>query len=186
MAINNATLFEELQSSLEAERRAQGGVTRAAWRDFIHQEDSWGYKYANQKIIPAGSEWPPDMRSALEEHNLVHTQSDRPALAIPISISGEVIGVIRATKDQDLSDWSEDEIDLMKILTSRIADALESARLFQATQHQAAQEQLTSEISSQLRQTLDIETVLKTAAKQLGDAFNAKEVVIRMAPDEPR
>ena len=58
--------------------------------------------------------------------------------------------------------------------------------MYQASQSQAIQEQLTTEISGQLRQTLDIDTVLKTAAKELGDAFNAKEVVIRMAPDESR
>ncbi len=62
---------------------------------------------------------------------------------------------------------------------------MESARLFQSTQIQAAQEQITSEISTQLRRTLDLDTVLKTAAKQLGDAFDAKEVVIRMTPNEP-
>ena len=79
-----------------------------------------------------------------------------------------------------------DEIELIQEITERLSQALESARLYQATQIQATQEQMISDISTQLRQSLDLDTVLKTAAKQLGEAFTAKEVVIRMAPHEPR
>lgn len=186
MAINNATLFEELQTSVEAERKVYGEITRSAWREFLSQQDSMGYKYANQRVSPADVEWPEDMQAAFDQNQVVHNPSNHLSLAIPITISGEPVGVIHASKAQDTIEWTKDEIDLMKTLTNRVGEALESARLFQATQKQAVQEQLTSDISAQMRQTLDIDTVLKTAAKQLGDAFNAKEVVIRMAPDERR
>ena len=125
------------------------------------------------------------MAEALQKQQIVNTFDQNGALSVPIKISGRAVGAIRVRKSSDRVTWSEDEIELIEVLTDRLSQALESARVYQTSQRQALQEQLTGEISSQLRQTLDIDTVLKTAARELGDAFNAKEVVIRMAPNEP-
>jgi len=48
---------------------------------------------------------------------------------------------------------------------------LESARLFEESQRRASQEQLTSEITSRIRETLDIETILETAVNEIGSAM---------------
>lgn len=186
MAINNAMLFEDLQISLEAERRAYQKISRDAWQGIMAQSDAWGFKFTNNRILPTDSTWPQEMLKALEENSIVNSNTGKPSLNLPIQIADEAIGVIRVSKAQDQPEWNDDEVELLQVLAERLSQALESARLFQATQIQAAQEQLTSEISNQLRQSLDIDTVLKTAAKQFGEAFDAKEVVIRMAPNEPR
>jgi GAF domain-containing protein len=186
MAISNAILFEELQESLVAERKAYEKISAEAWRDFIQHSSSLGYIFSQDRIRPTDSQWPDDMVQALKENHLVITQSNHPSLNIPVKIGSDAIGVIRLRKGDDQLDWSQDEIELIQVLTERLSQALESARLFQATQIQATQEQMISDISTQLRQTLDLDTVLKTAAKQLGEAFTAKEVVIRMGPYEPR
>jgi GAF domain-containing protein len=184
MAINNALLFEELQASLEAERRAYSQANREAWQGYFRHVGGYQYKYVNQQIIQPDSQWPGDMVQALKSQEIVKTDAGKPALSIPIISSNKSIGVIRVAKDAGQIPWSEDETELIQTLADRISQALDSARLFQATQQQAAQEQLTSEISSRFRQTLDIDSVLKTAVKELGSAFNAREVVIRMAPNE--
>lgn len=186
MAINNALLFEELQNSLEAERKAFGEVSRVAWQDFMRQTGSWGYRYQNARISPTDAKWPKEMGEAISNQEIIHTSPEKPTLSIPINVSGSPIGAIRVSKDYGMLGWTDEEVDLLQVITDRLGEALESARLFLATQQQAVQEQVSSEISSQFRQTLDIDTVLKTAAKELGDAFNAKEVVIRMAPNEPK
>ena len=186
MAINNARLIEELQSSLRSEREAFGEVSRQAWHNLIRRAGSWGYRFSNNRTNPTEKEWPQEMIRAMERQDMVIASDAKGALSIPIMVSGAPVGAIRVEKPAESVDWTEDEIDLIKTLTERLSQALESARVYQASQTQAIQEQLTTEISGQLRQTLDIDTVLKTAAKQLGDAFNAKEVVIRMAPDESR
>ena len=186
MAISNAILFEELQQSLEAERKVYEKISADAWRDFIHQSNSRGFIFSHDRIRQTDSEWPEDMAQALKENYLIITDSGKPTLNMPIIIGSETIGVIRLKKGEDQPDWTQDEIELIQEITERLSQALESARLFQSTQIQATQEQMISDISTQLRQTLDLETVLKTAAKQLGDAFSAKEVVIRMAPNETK
>ena len=186
MAISNAILFEELQQSLEAERKVYEKISAEAWRDFIHQSNSRGFIFSQDRIRQTDSKWPEDMVQALRENSLIITGSGKPTLNMPIKIGSETIGVIRLKKGENQPDWAQDEIELIQEITERLSQALESARLFQATQIQATQEQMISDISTQLRQTLDLDTVLKTAAKQLGEAFTAKEVVIRMAPNEPK
>jgi len=186
MAISNALLFEELQTSLESERKTFEKHTAETWNEYIRYSSSRGFIFSNDRIRATDSKWPDEMLQALKENTLIINNSTNPTLYLPVRIGKETIGVIRLRKDQKQSGWTQDEIELVEEITERLSQALESARLFQATQVQAAQEQMVSDISTQLRQTLDLDTVLKTAAKQLGEALTAKEVVIRMAPNEPR
>jgi GAF domain-containing protein len=187
MAINNATLFGELQASLEVERKLFGDISRDAWQDMIKRGANQGYRFSldRQQVFPTEKAWPPEMVDAMFKKQTVHTFSEeKPIIAIPIKVSDEVIGVIRLGKDTGDMDWSADEIDFMETITDRLSQALESARLFHQTQKQAAQEQITSSISSQFRQSLDLDEVLKTAVKELGETFNANEVIIRMTTDD--
>ena len=185
MAINNALLFEQLQASIESERRAYGEISRTAWGDIIKGEKDWGYRFFNGEINKVFGPLPKDMIEASINGKVVFdTEGNQPTLSIPIIISDQVTGVVRVKKEHEQETWTNDEVNLLETLTERLSQALESARLFQTIQKQATQEQLMSEISSQVRQSLDLEAVLKTAAKELGEAFDAKEVVIRMNPDD--
>ena len=171
----------------EAERKAFGQVSRQAWHSLIRRSGTMGYAYSNntQRVLPTEPNWPNEMAQALQKGEIVNTFEQNNSVSVPIFISGKPVGVIRLRKPESGLNWSEDEIDLIQTLTDRLSQALESARVYQSSQMLALQEQLTTDISSQLRQTLDIDTVLKTAARELGEAFRAKEVVIRMAANEP-
>jgi GAF domain-containing protein len=183
MAINNAQLFEQLQNSLESERLAYGEISSEAWKKLTRSKENWGYKYSNNNLVSVGGNWSEDMaEAAYMGKSITSNKENKPTLAIPIRIGNHVAGVIRLRKDINHTDWTSDERGLVETLIDRLGQALESARLFQSSQKLAAKEQLTSEISSHIRQTLDIDTVLQTAAKELGEAFKAKEVVIRMNP----
>ncbi len=185
MAINNAQLFGQLQDSIESERLAYGDIRREAWKEIIRTKENWGYRYSNNKIAPSSGKWTEDMVQAANMGKTIRNKTDDPpTLVIPIRISNQVVGVVRVRKDINQPKWSEDDIELMETITDRLSQSLESARLFQTTQKQAAQEQITSEISSSIRQSLDIDTVLQTAAKELGEVFKAQDIIIRMKPDE--
>ena len=187
MAINNATLFGELQASLEVERKLFGEISKDAWQEMIRKGSTHGYRYSldRQQIFPSERSWPPEMMEAMFKKQTMQTLIDEaPVIAIPINVGDTVIGVIRLRKNPGDMEWSGDEINFMENITGRLSQALEGARLFQQTQKQAAQEQITSTISSQFRQSLDLDSVMKTAAKELGEAFNANEVIIRMTTDD--
>lgn len=186
MAINNAQLFQQLQDSLESERRAFGDLTREAWYELIRSRKNWGFRYAQNQVTSTRSDWSEDMLEAATEEKPIINNKDQPTLAIPLMLGGQVIGIVRVRKGSGHAKWTDDEVELLESLTDRLTQALEGARLFQATQKHAAQEQISGEIASNIRQSLDIDAVLRTAAREFGETFKAKEVVIRMKPDESK
>ena len=185
MSISNAELFEQLQNSIDSERRAYGEISVSAWRNILRSRGSWGYRFGENRIGPVSGNWPKELLEASKSMGVTKLDAVDPLTVImPISIGGTSIGAIKLKKPIGSPDWTDEEIELVQTLSDRLSQALDSARLYQETQTKAMQELLSSEISSNIRQTLDIDTVLKTAAKELGQAFNAQEVVIRMNPGD--
>ena len=70
-------------------------------------------------------------------------------------------------------------------MTERLAEALESARLYEDAQSRAWRERLVGEITARMRQTLDLETVLETAVQDIRQALNLPEVTVRLTT-QPR
>jgi hypothetical protein len=58
--------------------------------------------------------------------------------------------------------------------------ALDGTRLYQDTQRRAARERLAGEITGRIRETLDVETVLKTAIREMGAALGIPKVEVRL------
>jgi GAF domain-containing protein len=180
MAINNALLFGQLQTSLEAERRAYGEITQKAWYDLLQLEGDWGYKFDQTSLARIGGKWSEDMAEATSTMTINRTEEQSPVLVIPIRLYGNAIGAIKLTKPEGSIPWTDDEVELIETLAERLTQSLESARLYQETQKRAAQEQIISQITGNIRKSMDIDAVLRAAAREFGEVFNAEEVVIRM------
>jgi GAF domain-containing protein/HAMP domain-containing protein len=173
MAISNARLFQQAQESLEAQRRAYGIQSREAWTEMLRARLTPGYYCDASGVMPTA-----------EHSEAVGTGDDEglPALDIPVTVhGGQVIGTISARKPSDAGEWTAEETSLMRTLTERLNVALESARLYQDTQRRAAREQLIGDVTARIRETLDTETILKTAAREVRQALGLPEVTIRLA-----
>lgn len=96
-------------------------------------------------------------------------------------VRGTEIGFVNAQKPDHADDWSEDEIEMLETLTEQLGIALESARLFEETLTRAERERLINQIANRVRDTLDIDTVLKTSIIELQAAMDLQEVEVRMA-----
>jgi GAF domain-containing protein len=73
-------------------------------------------------------------------------------------------------------------------LATQLDTALESARLYEDTQDRASRDRLVSEVAGRIRETLDVDTVLRTAADEMYTALGLSEVMIRLVEvtsDEP-
>lgn len=103
-------------------------------------------------------------------------------LAVPIKIGNHVIGVMDARKPSDAGIWEPEEIALMESLSEELGLALEGARLYEDTQRRAARDRLMGEIVAHMRETLDMDVVLQTAVRDIGQALNIAEVEVRMGP----
>jgi GAF domain-containing protein len=178
-AINNARLFRQVEESVEVERRAYGEMVGERWTDLLRTQTGLGFISDRQTVAPAGDVWTPHMKTALENGQLVSGQ-DASAVAIPIKVRGRVIGVIDGTKRDDRGQWTDEEIALIQTFAEQAAVALEDARLYQDVQRRATRERLVGEVTTRMRETLDIDVVLQTAVQQMRQALKLHDVTIRL------
>jgi len=189
LAINNAQLFQQAQDSLEAEQRAYAQQAGAAWKEMLQSNPNLGYLYM-QGVLARLENRPAAPQSAegqgkTGDGNTPPSEPEAlPELKLPIKARGSVIGRINAHKPDKAGDWTQEEIALVETLTEQLGVALESARLYQDTRRRAAREQLIGEVTSRIRESLDIETVLKTTASEMRQALDLDNLVIRLATPE--
>jgi len=183
MAISNARLFQQAQASLEAEQRAYGELSLQAWRELLRARSELSFLNDERGFTPAGGLWSPEMQTVLRTGDTTLGEGDGTALAVPVKVRGQVIGVIDAYKPQDTGKWTAEEIALMETLTEQLSVAMESARLYQETQRRAAREQLIGEVTTRMRETLDVDTVLQTAVREMGQALGLHDVTVRLDID---
>ena len=182
VAIENAYLFVEGQAALEAERRAYGEISTQAWTQMMGEQADLGYLCDAQRILPAGDQWQPEMVQARQAGQTV--QEGGSTVAIPIKIRDHATGAVRLRKPDDAGEWTTDEITLMEDLTRQLGLTLESARHYRETQRRALREQMTTEITARIRETLDMDTVLQTAIREMGDRLSIARVEVRMSSED--
>lgn len=180
VAISNAQLFQRAQESLEAQRRAYGALSREAWAELLKAEPDLNIRRDEGGVSIIDAPWQPHMEMALRAGRIIPSFDGASSLAIPLKTRGQVVGVIEAQKPDGSGQWAREEVDLLETLVDRLGVTLESARLFQETERRAAQEQLLGEVTARMRETLDLDIVLQTAIREIGDALEIAEVEVRM------
>ena len=189
VALDNAHLFAEAQAALEAEHRAYGELSRAAWTDLLRARPDLAYRSDEHGVTGAGDVWRPEMEQAWQEGRTI--QIPNPIshipypLAVPIKVRGHVIGVLDTHKPGDAGEWTPAEIALLETLTDRLGEALESARLFQDTQRRAAREHLVGEITTRVRASMDADSIMQTAVRELGAALGTDRAFVRLGTGTP-
>ncbi len=185
VALQNARLFSELQVALEAERRAYGDVVGEAWAERIggrgalhYAREADGQVKALLDVAPA-----PNLLAARRQGARV-ADEQQANVAIPIKVRERAVGAIQFRKSDAAQAWSADELDLLETLTEQLGVALESARLYEDTQRRAAREQLTGEVASRMRESLDMDAILQTAIREMGERLGIAEVEVRMGLEE--
>jgi GAF domain-containing protein len=190
VAINNAQLVQQVQESLEAERRAYGEIGRDAWRELIRTSPALAQRYDPGSILPSEGVWREEMRRAVQEGRMAPapgaTPGGGPAVAVPVQVRGQVVGVLDAHKPAGAGDWSAEEAALLQAMVEQLGVALDSARLYQDTQRRAAQDRLLGEVAARMRETLDMDTVLQSSIREMGEALGLAEVEVRLGGEGQR
>lgn len=168
----NAQLFVQRETALEAERRAYGELTQSAWKQIIQSRRAIGYRRDKSGIIPVD-------KTRLAQAQEVGENS----ISIPIRVRGQLIGFIDAQKSSSSGSWKVSESDLLESIADRLESALDTARLYEDTQLLAEQERLFGDVTAKIRETLDIETVLKTAVREIRTALEIPKVSVRLLSD---
>ena len=187
IAISNSRLVERVQESLEIERRAYGQMSMEAWRNLIRSGIGLGRRYDPQRILPDGSPRQAEMAQAEIGGRPVAGQAGPgPAMAIPLKVREQVVGVLDGYKSPGAGDWTEDEVALFQALVDQLGVALDGARLYQDAQLRATQDRVLGEVAGRMRETLDMDEVIKTAVREIGEALGIAEVEVRMGVGSER
>jgi GAF domain-containing protein len=110
----------------------------------------------------------------------------RHLLAVPVKLRAVPIGALGFHRPASAGPWRDEEIAAIETVGDRLALAVDNARLLQGLQTRASRDRLVGEVGARLRETLDVEAVLRTAAQEVRQALGLPEVVIRLAgqPDD--
>jgi GAF domain-containing protein len=111
----------------------------------------------------------------------IHAQPERD-LTAPLAIRGQQIGSI-SIKREAAEGWSDVDRDLAQKVAAQVALALENNRLLEETRDRAMYEQRISAISDRLGQSVDIDGLLQTAARELAALPEVSDASVVLNPD---
>jgi putative methionine-R-sulfoxide reductase with GAF domain len=104
--------------------------------------------------------------------------------AVPIATGDQVIGVLDVQQNS-VNGLLPEDTELLKSVANQVAVALRNARLYRTTQSQARQEALLRSINEKISSTNDMETAMKTAVRELGQALGTPQTIIRLGHHDP-
>ena len=189
VAIDNASLFRQVQESAAAERRMRGELSREAWAELLRARAASELCLVSdrQGVFSAGDIWRPEMRTALRTAKVAVSDEDETRLAVPIQVHEVVIGVLNGRKRRGAGGahgpWTEEEVAAMEELAVQLGQVLDRAQLYQAAQSREARERVTRQMVDQVRSVTEIEDILSVAAQELSRNLNASEVVVRLGTE---
>jgi GAF domain-containing protein len=93
-------------------------------------------------------------------------------LGAPMSVGDQTTGMIAVQSYTTPHLYDERSRDLLSAVAIQAAIAIENARLFKQLQARARREQLLREVTAKVRGASDVDTILRTAAREVGRAFN--------------
>jgi GAF domain-containing protein/HAMP domain-containing protein len=103
----------------------------------------------------------------------------RALVNIPLQAGGQIAGFVSIARRAP-GPFSAVSLRLYETLVGQAAVALERAHLYQDAQRLAARERLIGEVTGRIRQTLDVDTVLRAAAREMREVLDLAEVELRI------
>jgi GAF domain-containing protein len=188
VAVENAHLVQEMQRTLREADKVYGRYTGETWRRPAPGiQRPQGYRFRERHVEPL-EDLPPETVEAWQQGRCIvttvqpGTEANRNgamgALAVPITLRGQVIGALNLRFEGD--QVASETVSLVQEIANRLALTLENVRLLEESQRRAARERMTREVTARMRETLDIDTVLQTAIREIGEALGITEVEVRM------
>jgi GAF domain-containing protein len=190
IALENARLLTETRAALMQVQEVYNEFTRAEWSRTVAQAEQRGFRFQTGRIeILQSALQDPEVDSAIQSGEVVANQTNssakHAAVAVPVKLRGEVIGILHVESNDTHRQWQEDEVSLMQAVAERAAFAMENARLFQDARRRAAKERLISQASARISSALNIENILQTTAEELERVLGGSEIVIQFQSKEP-
>jgi GAF domain-containing protein/HAMP domain-containing protein len=189
IAIENARLFGQTQQARDEAEALYSQFQRTEWNSLIQREATIGYRQSAIGGKPLTAlVHTEEIRTALQKGKVVifdgKDSKAQPAIAIPVQLRGQTIGVLNIKAPTQNRRWNQDEINLAQAISDRLALALDNARLLQESQRRAAKEAKIGEVTARIGASINMRNVLQTAVEELGRALPGSEVVIQFQQED--
>ena len=103
-------------------------------------------------------------------------------LFTPITLRRENIGLVEVGFNKNVEAIIEDsQIRLLRAFIDQTALALDNAQRYEASQRATRREALIKEITTKVRASTNLDTILQTTVKEIGDAFGGKRTYVYLA-----
>lgn len=169
ISFDNARLINETKSLVSQLEMNTNIQTERTWRKLTSRQKP-AYQYTPAGVRPVFS---------------TNKKDNDDGLHIPLVLHGQKIGMIKLKRKGEAAHWSERERVLVEKIADQVALALENSRLVDEAQKSALRDQVIANVSTRVRETLDIESVVRTAATELRRAFDLKEAEILIGASQP-
>ena len=112
-------------------------------------------------------------------------ESVRSELAVPLIVRGKAVGVLDI-QSRHLDYFTRDQQNILTLLASRVAIAIENARLFEKVKTQADTLLLLTEVGRETGAILDVEELLRRAAEQTKRVIDYQILSIMLYDEEQK
>jgi GAF domain-containing protein len=164
-AIDTSRLFTQARDALQQLQALSGPPKGPAWKA------TDAPPYLAYEFTPAG------VRAAQPGVS----SADPSSLRVPLELRGQKIGTI-SLRRRGSENWTEADRDLAEKTATQVALALENVRLLEETRERALQEQTLSEFSARLSHSVDLDTLLQTAVRELAALPEVADASIYLNP----
>jgi GAF domain-containing protein len=187
LSIHNIRLLAQLQEKLHQIGTLAGQSVRKAW-EAVHQGRTIGYQYDRLRMLPSSDSLPARAARDLKEGRaavyVTTGEEARSRLVAPLILRDEIIGVLGYEDSDPGRIWRPDEKTLLETIASQVSLALENSRLVNEAQQRAQREQIVSEIIGRIAAAVDMDTILKSTVKELGQLVGESEIAVQLVAGE--
>ncbi|MFZ5822674.1 MAG: GAF domain-containing protein [Chloroflexota bacterium] len=175
--VENLRLLAQAESYRAKAEQAVRRLMREGWDEYLNQNPGTenGFIYDGEKV------------TSMEEQN----DALEPIASYDIKVHGEPVGQFSIAGTGVFS-FSEDELELVKVITEQLSAHIENLRLSVQTeqalslsQKLAKREQTLRQITNAVRSSTNPETILRTAARELGNILG-RRTMVQLTPPESR
>ena len=187
VAIRNARLFAQVENALAEARAAQERYSELSWESTRIAPGGGQHLYVNPNTPPPDKrEWDVmtevEQKALAQKHPVVVADEnlEGESLVAPINLHDRTIGTLQLTTAGKGLIWGEDDVSLVEAVVDQLAQTAENLRLFEETRQRAGREQTIREITDKLRAAPNLDALLETAARELGQRLGVRHTVLEL------
>jgi GAF domain-containing protein len=186
VTLDKSNQLNELQHNLQVLEESNLSSAMRSWRShIINARRNFSYRYRQAEQV-SDNRPRPEANAAIKNGETVVTPSTskkaggeaETAVAVPIKLRGQVLGVINLRVSGHSVPM--EMLDLINITSDRLALALDNARLLEDSRDRAEREHMISEITTRIRESSEVEKILRTTAQELGQKLGVSQVQVQL------